>query len=74
MDRIFIGTPADDFDALTFTPTDLGYGANLFYYLRSTSDVPDTGVFWGVGVLGVLLAAWQWRRQVARTSLAASVA
>ena len=54
-----------------FTTADLGYGGNLFYYLRSTSEVPETGVFWGVGVL---LASWRWRRQVARRSLAVSVA
>ena len=73
-DRFIIGTTADRFTELAFTTTDLGYGANLFYYLRGPSDVPESGVFWGVGVLGVLLAAWQWRRQVARRSLTASVA
>jgi len=30
-DRFPVGT---NFDALTFTATDLGYGANLFYYVR----------------------------------------
>lgn len=72
-DRFIIGTTTDRFTELAFTTTDLGYGANLFYYLRSSSDVPETGVFWGVGVLGVL-ASWQWRRQVARRSFVVSVA
>jgi hypothetical protein len=44
-------------------------GANLFYYLRSTNDVPEVGVFWGVGVFGMLLATWQWRRRVRAQSL-----
>jgi hypothetical protein len=47
VDRFLIGTVADDFDELTFTTTDVGYGPNLFYYLRSSentsSGVPDTG-------------------------------
>ena len=64
MDRFDIGSTTDSFSELTFTTTDLGYGANLFYYLRSTTDLPETGVFWGVGVLGMLLATWQWRRRV----------
>jgi hypothetical protein len=40
VDRFAIGTTSDDFDALTFTPTDVGYGPNLFYYLRSTDTFP----------------------------------
>jgi hypothetical protein len=64
VERFDIGSTTDSFSELTFTPTDLGYWANLFYYLRSTSDVPEIGVFWGVGGLGMLLAAWQWRRRV----------
>ncbi len=64
VDRFDIGSPTDLFSELAFTTTDLGYGANLFYYLRSTSDVPETGVFWGVGVFGMLLVTWQWRRRV----------
>jgi hypothetical protein len=56
--------PSGDYDAMVFTDTDVGYGANLFYYLRSTSDVPETGAFWGVGVIGILMATWQWRRRV----------
>ena len=33
-DRFTVG---DDFDALVFTSTDVGFGANLFYYLRHDS-------------------------------------
>jgi hypothetical protein len=44
VDRFLIGTTADDFDELTFTTTDVGYGPNLFYYLRSdNTDIP-TGI------------------------------
>lgn len=64
VDRFDIGSTTDSFSELTFTTTDLGYGANLFYYLRSTTDLPETEVFWGVGVFGMLLATWQWRRRV----------
>jgi hypothetical protein len=60
LDRFTIGTVADDFDELTFTNTDVGYGANLFYYLRSeetTSEVPDSGstlLLLGSGLAGLL--------------------
>jgi uncharacterized repeat protein (TIGR01451 family) len=38
-DRFPVGT---NFDALAFTATDVGYGANLFYYLRHGSDGRST--------------------------------
>jgi len=60
LDRFFIGTPADDFDALTFTPTDLGYGANLFYYLRSPILVPEASTSWALAISGTLLGAGKW--------------
>jgi hypothetical protein len=66
VDRFNIGTTGDTFTELSFTTTDLGYGANLFYYLRGASDIPEAGAFWSVGVLGVLLTAWQWRRRRAQ--------
>jgi uncharacterized repeat protein (TIGR01451 family) len=38
-DRFNVGT---NFDALVFTATDVGYGANLFYYLRHDSNGRST--------------------------------
>lgn len=60
LDRFFIGTPADDFDALTFTTTDLGYGPNLFYYLRSPTLVPEASTSWALAITGMLLGAGKW--------------
>ena len=64
VDRFPIGAAGDSFSELAFTTTDLGYGANLFYYLRGVSDIPEARSLWGVGVIGALLASWQWRRRV----------
>lgn len=64
VDRFFIGTTEDDFDALTFTTTDVGYGANLFYYLRSTDDggtynggtaVPEPSTYGLIGAFALLI-------------------
>jgi hypothetical protein len=62
VDRFNIGTTADNFSELAFTTTDVGYGPNLFYYLRSANDVPEAGGVWGVALTAALLASWQWRR------------
>ncbi len=35
---------------------DLSLDATSLDYLRSTTAVPESGAFWGVGVMGVLLA------------------
>src|SRR5205807_5618382 len=38
-DRFIVGT---NFDALAFTATDVGYGANMFYYLRHGANGVST--------------------------------
>lgn len=59
-----------DYNTLAFAAPDLSLGSTSLYYLRSTTDLPETGVFWGVGVFGMLLATWQWRRRVRAQGLA----
>ena len=41
-DRLNLGTNL--LDALTFTPTDVGYGGNLFYYIRSARTLFTTNI------------------------------
>jgi hypothetical protein len=64
VDRFNLGAP---FEELTFTTTDVGYGANLFY---SLSTVPEPSSFWP-GACCASLFAWQWlvvwRRKAARS-------
>ncbi len=66
VDRFTIGTPFDNFTELSFTTTDVGYGANLFYYLRNTdtTDVPEAETFWAMG--GVALVGGLWRLRAMR--------
>lgn len=64
VDRFAIGTLTDHFSELTFTTTDVGYGANLFYYLRT--QVPETGTYGAVFFCGLLMVGSRWiasRRQ-----------
>jgi hypothetical protein len=48
---------------MTFTTTDVGYGANLFYYLRSTgtSDVPEAETFWAMGTAVMTGVLWRFK-------------
>jgi len=64
VDRFAIGTLTDHFSELTFTTTDVGYGANLFYYLRT--QVPETGTSGALIFCGLLVVGSRWvasRRQ-----------
>lgn len=62
-DRFTIGTPFDNFTELSFTTTDVGYGANLFYYLRNTgtTDIPEAGTFWAMGAAAMAGGLWRLR-------------
>ena len=58
VDRFAIGTLTDHFTELTFTTTDVGYGANLFYYLRT--QVPETGTYGAMIFCGLLVVGSRW--------------
>jgi hypothetical protein len=66
VDRIFLG---DHFEELTFTTTDVGYGPNLFYSLRTV--VPEASCFWPLAFCASVFGAGQWlavwRRRLGRS-------
>ncbi len=75
VDRFDIGTVTDVFSELTFTTTDVGYGPNLFYYLRSeaidtgggdnggggSGVIPEPGFLWSMALFVPLAGAWRLR-------------
>jgi len=81
VDRFLIGTVADDFDELTFTTTDVGYGPNLFYYLRSANTdipvgppngnaaVPEPSTYGLIACFVLALAVWHRRSVRSRTTV-----
>ena len=70
VDRVSLGVP---FEGLTFTPTDVGYGPNLFYSLQSdnagvsVAAVPEPGNLMPLGILAVVGLVWY--RKVANRAI-----
>jgi len=62
VDRFNLGAP---YAGLTFTTTDVGYGANLFYTITSSGPVlavPEPGNLLPLGLLAGLIAVWHRSR------------
>ena len=70
VDRVHLGAP---FQELTFTPTDVGYGPNLFYSLASDPTgepvlaVPEPAGLMPLGILAVVGVAW-YRKATGRAA------
>lgn len=51
IDRFGLG---NNFDAITFAAKDLGYGPNLFYYLRHNPDIGNFSTFGTISTSGIV--------------------